>query len=136
MDHGGEALIGLVAAHGDAFELLQLAEEVLDQVPPLVDIGVDLDRRQAVRTLRDDDLGASLVQLVDNPVRIERLVADQAFKLDVLDQRRDADRVIAVPWQQDKTDQVAEGVGEGQNFGGEAALGAPYSLALSPPFAP
>ena len=85
MDHGGEALIGLVAAHGDAFELLQLAEEVLDQVPPLVDIGVALDRRQAVRTLRDDDLGASLVQLADNPVRIERLVADQAFKLDVLD---------------------------------------------------
>jgi hypothetical protein len=73
---------------------------------------------EAVRTLRDGDLGASLVQLVDNPVRIERLVADQAFKLDVLDQRRDADRVIAMAWQEDKTDQVAEGVGEGQNFGG------------------
>jgi hypothetical protein len=24
MDHGGEALIGLVGAHGDAFELLEL----------------------------------------------------------------------------------------------------------------
>jgi len=31
MDHGGEALIGLVGAHGDAFELLELAEEVLDR---------------------------------------------------------------------------------------------------------
>jgi hypothetical protein len=30
MDHGGEALIGLVGAHCDAFELLELAEEVLD----------------------------------------------------------------------------------------------------------
>jgi hypothetical protein len=30
MDHGGEALIGLVSAHRDAFELLEPAEEVLD----------------------------------------------------------------------------------------------------------
>jgi hypothetical protein len=30
MDHGSEALIGLVSAHGDTFEFLQFAEEVLD----------------------------------------------------------------------------------------------------------
>jgi hypothetical protein len=30
MDRGGEALIGLVGAHCDAFELLELAEEVLN----------------------------------------------------------------------------------------------------------
>jgi hypothetical protein len=30
MDHGFKALIGLVGAQGDAFELLELAEEVLD----------------------------------------------------------------------------------------------------------
>jgi hypothetical protein len=30
MDHGGEALIGLVGAHCNAFELLELAKEVLD----------------------------------------------------------------------------------------------------------
>src|ERR1700692_4278186 len=32
IDHGGEALIGLVGAHGDAFELLELAEEVFDEM--------------------------------------------------------------------------------------------------------
>ena len=37
MNHGGEALIGLVGAHGDAFELLELGEEVLDEMPPFVD---------------------------------------------------------------------------------------------------
>jgi len=47
MDHGGEALIGLVGAHGDAFEFLEFAEEVLDQVSPLVELGVDPQRRGA-----------------------------------------------------------------------------------------
>ena len=42
MDHGFEALIGLVGAHGDALELLELAEEVLDQMAPFVHFGVDL----------------------------------------------------------------------------------------------
>ena len=31
----------LSAAHGDAFELLELAEEVFDQVPPFVHLLVD-----------------------------------------------------------------------------------------------
>jgi hypothetical protein len=34
-------LVGFVAAHGDAFELLEFAEEVFDQVTPLVDFRVD-----------------------------------------------------------------------------------------------
>jgi hypothetical protein len=41
MDDGCEALICFVGAHGDAFELLELAEEVLDQMPPFVHFGVD-----------------------------------------------------------------------------------------------
>jgi hypothetical protein len=36
MDHGLEALIGFVGAHGDTLELLELAEEVFDQVTPFV----------------------------------------------------------------------------------------------------
>jgi hypothetical protein len=38
MDICGETLIGFVCAHGDAFEFLELAEEVLDQVAPFVDL--------------------------------------------------------------------------------------------------
>jgi hypothetical protein len=43
MDHCGEALIGFFAAHGDAFEVLEFAEEVFDKVAPLVDFAVDLN---------------------------------------------------------------------------------------------
>ena len=34
MNHGLEARIGFAGSHGDAFELLEFAEEVLYQVPP------------------------------------------------------------------------------------------------------
>ena len=51
MDDGGETLIGFVGAHGDAFELLELAEEVLDQVPPLVEFGVERQRHRPPRVL-------------------------------------------------------------------------------------
>jgi hypothetical protein len=50
MEVCGEALVGFVCAHGDAFEFLELAEEVLDQVSPLIELGVDTVRRPASAT--------------------------------------------------------------------------------------
>ena len=38
-------LIGFVCPHRDAFEFLELAEEILDQVPPLVEFGVQPQRQ-------------------------------------------------------------------------------------------
>ena len=81
-------------------------------------------------------LRAARVEFGDDPVAVEGLVGNQAAKLDALDQRRDADRVEAVSRQQDEADQIAERVGEGEDFGGQAALGLAYGLALSPFFAP
>ena len=43
MDHGCEALIGFFGAQRDALKLLELAKEVLDQVTPFVDLGVDFE---------------------------------------------------------------------------------------------
>jgi len=85
MDHGCEACVGFVAAHGNALELFQLAEEVLDQMAPFVDLGVDGERRLALWPLRDDDLRATLIQLCNEPVGIERLVGDQTIEFDTLD---------------------------------------------------
>jgi hypothetical protein len=44
MDHGCEAVIGFLCGQSDALELLELAEEILDQVTPFVDLGVDDER--------------------------------------------------------------------------------------------
>ena len=41
MNVGIEALVGFVGAHGDALELLEFTEKVLDEMTPLVHFGVD-----------------------------------------------------------------------------------------------
>jgi hypothetical protein len=47
MDHVGEAVIGLVGAHDDAFELLELAEEIFDEMP------LDISSSMASRVVWD-----------------------------------------------------------------------------------
>src|SRR6266700_6870127 len=136
MDHGLEALVGFVGAQGDALELLEHAEEVLDQMTPFVHLGVDLERGGAARMLRDHDLGAALVEVGDDVVAVEGLVGDQGAELDPLDQRCDPHRIVALSRQQHESDEVAQSIGEGEDFGRHAALGFADGLALSPPFAP
>ena len=86
--------------------------------------------------LGDDDFRAALVQFGDDPVAVEGLVGEQRAKFDALDQRRDADRIEALPRQQNEANQIAERIRQRQDFGGPAALGLAYGLALSSPFAP
>ena len=136
MDVRGEALIGFVRAHCDALEFLELTEEILDQVTPLVDLGVDRQRHGAPRMLRDDDLGAALVEVGYDGIAIEGLVGDEAVKGETVDERSDADRIETMAGHENEADEIAEGVGQRQNFGRHAAFGPADSLALRPPFAP
>jgi hypothetical protein len=136
VDHRLEAAVCLVTSHCDALEFLQLAEEILDQVAPFVDVLVDVERLGAPLMLRDDDLRPALVQVFDDPVGIESLVGDQAAEFDILDQGRDADGVEAVAGQKDKPHQITERVGQREDFGGPATLRLPDGLILGPPFAP
>src|ERR1039458_625132 len=136
MDHGGEALIGLVSAHCDTFELLEPAEEVLDEMPPFVHLLIDGERLCAPRMLGDDDLGAACVEIGDNGVAVERFVGDQRVEDQSLDERRHAHRVEALSRQKHEAHEIAEGIGEGQDFGGHAAFRTADGLALGPPFAP
>ena len=64
------------------------------------------------------------------------LSAISASNVDTLDERRNADRVEALSRQQHEAHEIAERVGERQDFGRHAAFGAADGLALSPPFAP
>ena len=122
VDHRFEAFVGFVASHGDAFEFLDLAEEIFDQVASFVNLGVDFEGRSASGMLRDHDLGLAFVQVFDDPVRVEGLVGDQAAEFDVLDQRRDAGGVEALARQQDEPHQIAERVGQRGDFRGPAAF--------------
>ena len=108
MDHGGKTLIGLVASHGNAFELFEFAEEVFDEMPPLVDLAVNCEGMASPRVLGDDDFCSPFIHVGDDPVGVKCLVGNQSAKLDVVDQRSDANCIEAMTGQQDEAHQIAQ----------------------------
>src|SRR4029077_17467590 len=136
MNDCAEALVGFVGSHCDAFKLFEFAEEILDQMTPFVHLVVDRKRLGSSRMLRDDDLGAALVEIGDDGVAVESLVGDQGVKGEAVDEWFDADRIVPLTRQQNEAHEIAESVGKRQDLGRHAALGAADGLALSPPFAP
>lgn len=103
---------------------------------PFVEVAIERERLCAARMLGDDDLGAACVEIGDDGVAIEGFVGDQAPKGDAVEQRRNSDRVEAMARHEAEADQIAQRVGEREDFGRHTAFGAADGLALSPPFAP
>src|SRR6266481_2787264 len=136
MDVCSEALVGFVCADGDALEFLELAEEILNQVAPLVDLSVDRQRRGAPWMLRDDNLGAALVEAGNDGIAVEGFVGDEALKGETVDERSNPHRIETMAGQENEADEIAQCVGQRQNFGRHAAFGTADGLALRPPFAP
>ena len=64
-------------AVGDAAEVLQAAEGVLDQVATPVSLPIVTDRAVAVATTGDDRDGSGLTQRAAQAVRVIALVAEQ-----------------------------------------------------------
>src|SRR5882724_13506741 len=105
-------------------------------MPPFVHLLIDGERLCASRMLGDDGLGAAGVEIGDNGVAVERLVGDQRIEGQSLDERRHAHRVEALSRQEHEAHEIAERIGEGQDFGGHTAFRTADRLALGPPFAP
>lgn len=136
IDHGLETAVCLVGSHCDAFEFLQFAEEILDQMAPFVNFLVDVERLGAPGMLRDYDLRLAFVHVFDNPVGIKGLVGDQAAEFDVFDQGCYANGVKAMTGEQDEPHQIPKRVGQREDFCGPTALRLADGLILGPPFAP
>src|ERR1700685_1572570 len=105
-------------------------------MPPFVHLLIDGERLCTARMLGDDDLSAARVEIGDNGVAVERLVGDQRVEGQTLDERRHPHRVEALSRQKHEAHQIAERVGERQDFGGHAAFRTADGLILGPPFAP
>ncbi len=86
--------------------------------------------------LRDDDLGAALVEIGDDGIAVEGLVGDEALKGETIDERSNPHRIETMAGQENEADEIAQCVGQRQNFGRHAAFGTADGLALRPPFAP
>jgi hypothetical protein len=128
--------LAVTVAGGDAPELLDPLEEVLDEMAPLVHLGVVWDRRFAVRLGRDDGNRAAVFERRAQGVVIKRLVGEESAEIDAGDQRFDADTVVALSGQQNEAGEIAQRVDQRDDFAGQAAAGAADRLILSPPFAP
>ena len=136
VDHGFEALICFIRAHGDALELVEFTEEVFDQVPPFIHFRIDFDGFGAAWMLRYDDFGAALIEVGDDGVAVKSLVGEQGAELDPREERCDTDSVEALPRQENEAHELAKRNCHSEDLGGHSALGAAYGLILSPPFAP
>src|SRR5262245_19238407 len=136
MDGGSVAGRGLVVARGDAPELLEPLKAVLDEVAPLVHLGVMRDRRFAVLLGRNDGDHAALVQAGAQGVTVERFVGDESIEIDVSDQRLDADAVMALAGKKNKVGEVSQRIDESHDLDRQPAARLADRLVLSPPFAP
>ena len=138
MDHGCEALIGFVGAHGDAFELLELARRSSRSDAAICTFPSSIARGFARRGCWEmTTFAPRCVEIGDNGVAVEGFVGDQRVEGQSPSISGATPTVSKrCPGRQDEADEIAERIGEGQDFGGHAAFGAADGLALGPPFAP
>ncbi len=122
MDHGGKAGVGLVWPHGDTAEILQITEEILNQMPPLVHYLVNLQWFFPLWALRNADHRTAFIHLVDDPVGIKSFIRQEGVEGEPPDQWLNPYSVVAVAGQQHEAYQIAERVGEGEYFGRPAAF--------------
>ena len=136
MYHRGKARVGFFVSRGDAPELLEIAEEILDEMAPFVHREVARDRAHPIGLGWNDGHGASAVQFGADPVDVEGLVGQQGLEVDTLDQRRNADAVVALAGKQQEARQVAERIDERDDFRRQPASRSADGLISSPPLAP
>lgn len=126
----------LLVARGDGPELLDLREEVLDQMSPLIGMPVVIALDLTVRFRRNDCARAAPIQLGKQPVGIEGLVGQKSIEGHVVDQRCDAFEVMSLTRQDNKVEQVSERIDQRHDLGGQSAARAPDGLSVSSPLAP
>jgi len=84
----------------------------------------------------NDGLCAAFMQGAAQVIGVKGLIAEKRVKGQALNQRGDTDDFATLAGQQAEADQIAKGVHQGQNLGGQSAFRAPDGLIESPPFAP
>ena len=86
-------------------------------MPPFVYFEVNSEWRLTFGPLRDNDLRSAIVQFRDDPVCVKRLVSDETTELGPFDQGSHANRVVALARHKEEPDEIAQRVGQRQDFG-------------------
>src|SRR3954452_20502987 len=90
-----EARVGFVVPGGDAAELLELAEEIFDQMAPLVHLEVTGDCGDPIGFGRDHGGRPPAVQLGAGPVAVEAFVRQQGGEVEIGQKRGDTRAVVS-----------------------------------------
>ena len=77
---------------------------------------------QAVTLCGDDRGSVALFEVVPQVIGIECLVCHQGLERQAFNQIVNTDNLTALAWKQFEADQIAQGVGERENFRGQSAL--------------
>ena len=136
VDDGGEAFVGLLVARGNASKGFYAAEEVFDEVPPLVFFSVMLGISAGPLAERNDGLHVVGAQSFAQPAGIKSLIADQGQAIDAGHESVEAGDVVPLAWQEHEADQIAERIDDHRDLRRQAAARFADGLILSPPFAP
>ena len=107
MDHRREARVGFVVPGGDAAEFLDLAEEVFDQMAPLVHLEVARDGGDPIGFGRDHGGRAPIVQIGADRVAVEGLIGQKRAEIEVRQKRSDTRAVVSLARQQDEPHESA-----------------------------
>src|SRR6516225_9579287 len=136
VDEGGEAFVGLLIARGNASKGFYAAEEVFDEMPPLVFFSVMLRISAGSLAERNDGLHVVGAQSFAQPAGIKSLVADQGQATDAGHESVEAVDVVPLARQKHEADQIAERIYDDRDLRRQAAARFADGLILSPPFAP
>src|SRR3954452_15648165 len=130
---GQEASCGLVVAGGDGPELLELGEEVLDQMPGLVEVCVKGARCRAGLPRWDHGCLAGVSQRFEHAlVRIERLAGNERLGLKLWQQGIGSSQIVLLTAGEMKADRIAERIDGGVDFRAQPSTRASDGLILTP----
>ena len=132
MDAGEEVAGELVVARGDGAELLELAEEVLDQVARLVELFVVGARCHAIALGWDHRALAGGGKRLDHPgIGIERLVGDQRVSRQLRQKGVGAEQVVRLAGSEQEAKRIAERIDQRMDLRAQPAFAAADRLVLA-----
>ena len=85
---------------------------------------------------RDDSRRTAFKQVLTQVIGVECLVGHQCIEGEAVNQIWHTDDLTALAGKQFEANEISQGIGESQNFGGQSAFRASNGLIESPPFAP
>lgn len=110
-----------VVSSGNASELLETAEETLDQISIPIEMPIERAKCAAIGARRDNRLSALRLDGCHKGVGVVALVGDDKASWLVLDQRSSLVDVCDLPGRQNDTQRIAKRIDGNMQFGGQPA---------------